>query len=236
MSILSAEAMPAPVQHDRVTGLAEGQPRYRLLIAEDQPENRLLLRWTLEPLGFDLREVVNGQEAVLFCEEWRPHLIFMDIRMPVMNGMEATKRIKATQAGQNTKIVAVTAHVLEEERKEILASGCDDFIRKPLEETEVFDALAKHLGVKFLYTKEKAAGAEEIIDLRASDPQELPPDLIRELLSAVELLDRKLCLEVVSRISGFDEKLTDHFRNMIEKLQYPEILKVLDNFDSKEIR
>jgi len=159
-----------------------------------------------------------------------------DLRHERSHASRPQPRIKATQAGQNTKIVAVTAHALEEERKEILASGCDDFIRKPLGKTEVFDALAKHLGVKFLYTKEKAAGAEELIDLRASDLQKLPPDLIRELLSAVELLDRKLCLEVVSRISGFDEKLTDHLRNMIEKLQYREILKVLDNFDSKEIR
>ena len=236
MSILSAEAMPAAAQRDRVTGLAEGQPRYRLLIAEDQPENRLLLRRTLEPLGFDLREAVNGQEAVAVCEEWHPHLIFMDIRMPVMNGMEATQRIKATEAGQSTKIVAVTAHALEEERKEILASGCDEFIRKPLRENEIFGALSKHLGVKFLYAEEKAAGAEEIIALQVTDLQKLPPGLIKELLSAVELLDRQVCLDVVSRISGFDEKLADRLRRMVENLQYHDILKILDSFDSEEIR
>jgi len=236
MHVLSAEAMPATVQHGRVTGLAEGQPHYRLLIAEDQPENRLLLRRTFEPLGFDLREAVNGQEAVACCEEWHPHLIFMDIRMPVMNGMEATQRIKATEAGQNTKIVAVTAHALEEERKEILASGCDDFIRKPLRGTEIFDALSKHLGVKFLYAEEKAAGAEEIIELQVTDLQKLPPDLIRDLLGAVELLDRPLCLDVINRISGFDEKLADRLHEMVGKLQYIEILKILDNFDSEEIR
>ena len=235
MSILSAKAMPAAIRRDRVTGLAGGQPRYRLLIAEDQPENRLLLRRTLEPLGFDLREAVNGREAVATCKEWRPHLIFMDIRMPVMNGMEATRRIKATQAGRNTKIVAVTAHALEEERQEILAAGCDEFIRKPLRENEIFDAIAKHLGVTFLYSEEKATDEGKDLELQTSDLQTLPPDLIRDLLSAVELLDRHLCLDAVSRVRVFNEKLAERLLGIVDNLQYTRLLKLLDNVDSKEI-
>jgi signal transduction histidine kinase/DNA-binding NarL/FixJ family response regulator len=236
VGIVSADAMPAAVQHKRVIGLAEGQPDYRLLIAEDQPENRLLLRRTLEPLGFDLREAVNGQDAVALFEEWRPQLIFMDIRMPVMDGMEATRRIKATEAGKNTKIVAVTAHALEEERREILASGCDEFIRKPLREDELFDVIAKHLKVTFLYSEEKVTEAEKSTELQPSDLKNLPPDLIKELLSAVELLDRQLCLDMVNRISRFDEKIADRLHNMIEKLQYRELLRILDNLDPKDGR
>ena len=98
-------------------GLAEGQPRYRLLIVEDQPENRLLLRSLLDPLGFELSEAVNGQEAVALFEQWHPDLIWMDIRMPVMDGLEAVRRIRATKAGADTKIIALTAHALEEERR-----------------------------------------------------------------------------------------------------------------------
>jgi len=129
------------LEHKRVTGLAEGQGRYRLLITEDHPENRLLLRKLLEPLGFDLREAVNGKEAVALFEQWRPHLVWMDIRMPrmpVMNGLEATRRIRESDAGAQTRIVALTAHALEEERREILEAGCDDFIRKPYRDTEIF--------------------------------------------------------------------------------------------------
>ena len=82
-------AEPEEPKHGRILGLAEGQPRYRLLIVEDQPENRLLLRRLLDPLGFELREAANGQEAVALFEQWHPDLIWMDIRMPVMDGLEA---------------------------------------------------------------------------------------------------------------------------------------------------
>jgi signal transduction histidine kinase/ActR/RegA family two-component response regulator len=145
---------------DRVIGVAPGQPRYRLLIAEDQPINRLLLFNILEPLDFELREADSGQTALIHFEQWQPHLIWMDIRMPVMDGLEAARRIKATEAGRRTKIIAVTAHALEEERTEILAAGCDDFIRKPYQVTEIFECLTKHLGVSYITAGETGVASD----------------------------------------------------------------------------
>jgi signal transduction histidine kinase/CheY-like chemotaxis protein len=235
MGIVPAEAfMPAKVLHHRVTGLAEGQRRCRLLIAEDQPENRLLLRCMLEPLGFELREAVNGQEAVAIFDTWRPDLIFMDIRMPVMSGIEATRRIKASTTGAATKIVAVTAHALDEERKEILDSGCDEFIRKPFQENDIFDALSRHIGVRFRHDQASAADAGETVALLASDLQCLPNDLIRKLRSAVELLDRAICLEVVNRIREIDEKHAELLHHMVVQFQYRELLTILDQVTIKE--
>lgn len=236
MRILSLESMPTAMPHEQVTGLAPGQPRYRLLIAEDQPENRLLLHRMLAPMGFDLREAENGREAVALFEQWHPHLTLMDIRMPVMNGMEATRRIRATETGRNTKIVAVTAHALEAERKEIIDSGCDEFIRKPLRENEVFEALAKHLGVKFVYGGEEAVQAEKPIEFQISDLQKLPPDLIRELLNAAELLDGERCLHVADWARKFDKKVADGLRSVVDNMEYPKLLKLLDKLDEKEIR
>ena len=117
VSVLPSVAEPEEPKRGRILGLAEGQPRYRLLIVEDQAENRLLLRSLLDPLGFELREAVNGKEAVALFEQWRPDLIWMDVRMPVMDGSEAVRRIRAAKAGADTKIIALTAHALEEERR-----------------------------------------------------------------------------------------------------------------------
>jgi len=231
-SMLSAPSEKAydESRYGRVRGLAEGQQRYRFLIAEDKLENRLLLRNLLEPLGFDLREAVNGQEAVKQFEQWRPHLIWMDIRMPVMNGLEATRCIRKNEASADTKIVALTAHALEEERIEIFEAGCDDFIRKPYRDTEIFAALTKQLGVRFLFADEEApATATEVGELDKEQLKKIPPDLIENLREAVVLLDDQRCLKVSGIISDHSHEMGERLRRMVEDLQYKKILATLDN-------
>lgn len=134
-----------------VVGLAPGQPTYRLLIVDDSEANRKLLVHLFKPLGFELREAVHGAEAVEAWQAWSPHLIWMDMRMPVMDGYEATRRIKATTRGQATVIIALTASALEEDKAVILSEGCDDYVRKPFREEDLFEALERHLGVTFQY-------------------------------------------------------------------------------------
>jgi CheY-like chemotaxis protein len=121
----------------QVIALEANQPRYRILIADDKWSNCQLLIKLLNPLGFELREASNGKEAVEIWDEWEPHLIWMDMRMPVMDGYEATKQIKATIKGQATTVIALTATSLEEERAIVLSAGCDDFIRKPFREADI---------------------------------------------------------------------------------------------------
>ncbi len=140
----------APKPRRRVIGAAPGQQRFRILIAEDRDSNRTLLMKMLEPLGLDVKGVRNGAECVATWETWEPHLIWMDMRMPVMDGYEATRRIKATAKGQATVIIAITASAFESDRKLILTEGCDDFVRKPFIEDEIFEKLEKHLGLRLL--------------------------------------------------------------------------------------
>ena len=118
----------------QVIALAPNQPDYKILVVDDKPINRQLLVRLLVPLGFEVREASNGQEAIVMWEAWQPHLIWMDMRMPVMDGYEATKYIKSTTQGNATAIIALTASVLEQERAIILSAGCDDFMRKPFKE------------------------------------------------------------------------------------------------------
>ena len=145
--------MDEPQGRQRVLGLEAGQPIYRLLIVEDMDANRLLLVKILQPLGFDLRQAVNGQQALEIWREWQPHLIFMDLRMPVMDGYEAIRRIRAASQGQHVLIVALTASIFEDERAVIAELGCDDFIRKPFRQRQIFKVLSLRLGVRFRYAE-----------------------------------------------------------------------------------
>jgi signal transduction histidine kinase/CheY-like chemotaxis protein len=145
----------------KVIGLAPEQPVYRILVAEDKLTNRLLLVKLLTSLGFEVREAENGQEAVAMWESWEPHLIWMDMRMPVMNGYEAAKHIKASLKGQATVIIALTASVFEEQRHAILSAGCDDFVRKPFQEENLLAKISEYLGVRYIYEEKDEVGSRK---------------------------------------------------------------------------
>jgi signal transduction histidine kinase/DNA-binding NarL/FixJ family response regulator len=226
VTALPSEVIPVDSRRGRVIGLAEGQPRYRLLIAEDQPDSRLLLRKILEPLGFDLREAVNGQEAVAIFEQWRPHLVWMDMRMPVMDGLEATRLIKSTDAGTHTMVVAITAHALEKERREIMATGCDDFIRKPYKNAEILDALSRNLGVRFICEEEITPSAATV-ELNAATLTDLPGELLKELKQALAQLDIGAVNCAIEEIRGHHPSLADALAAMARELQFARMLRMI---------
>jgi PAS domain S-box-containing protein len=142
----------------RVIGVEPGQENFRILIIENNHNNRRLLTTLLELVGFDVQTAKNGLEGVEQWRAWSPHFIWMDIRMPLMDGFEATRIIKQEMAeninSMQSIIVALTASAFEEERTKVLAQGCDDFLRKPFNEQEIFEILEKYLNVKFIYSKE----------------------------------------------------------------------------------
>jgi CheY-like chemotaxis protein len=225
VKVLPSETTPVATERGRVLGQAEGQPVYRLLIVEDQPENRLLLRQLLAPLDFDLREAVNGQEALELFEQWHPHLIFMDIRMPVMDGLQATQRIKESDSGKKTNIVALTAHALEEERKKILAAGCDDFIRKPYTYTDILDALTHHLGVSFIYEDDQTPTVE--VPLEANALAALPSELLHDLEHALTRIDLGAVNHSIEEIRPLNPSLTDALTPVIKDLQFGKVLQLI---------
>jgi len=229
--VLPSVVDPEQPTRGRVLGLAQGQPSYRLLIVEDQPDNRLLLRGLLEPLGFELREAANGQEAVTLFEQWHPDLIWMDIRMPVMDGLEAVRRIRATQAGATTKIIALTAHALEEEKRPILAAGCDDLVRKPFLEQELFDALARHLRLKFIYEKGSRQESAPAVPVPAPRPEQLdalPAQLRHDLRRAVIELDTARTQALIGQVTERDAPLGRALSTLAKQLDYTRILKLLE--------
>jgi CheY-like chemotaxis protein len=149
----------------------------------------------------------------------------MDIRMPVMDGLQATHRIKASEAGEQTHIVALTAHALEEERKEILAAGCDDFIRKPYTYPEILDALTRHLGVHFIYEEEAESSADASLDTAAL--ADLPDEQRRALEQALTRIDLKAVKSVIEAIRKHNPKLADALDTPANDLQFGHILQLV---------
>jgi PAS domain S-box-containing protein len=217
----------------RVVALEPNQPSYRLLIVDDKPLNRQLLVKLLSPLGFELREANNGKEAVDIFMEWEPHLIWMDMRMPVMDGYEATKQIKTTTGGQATAIVALTASVLEEERAVILSAGCDDFMRKPFREEDIFVAMGKHLGVRYIYedpTAVSAAGVEESSQevLTPEAFASLSPDWIAQFKQSISSVDMEAIASSITQIGTVNPSLAGKLQDCINNFEYDRILNIIE--------
>jgi len=100
-----------------------------ILVVEDQEDNRQILRDLLGSVGYELTEAENGEEAIAAVTKRRPDLILMDIQLPVMDGYEATRRIKANPATRHIPIIAVTSYALSGDEAKARAAGCDRTVR-----------------------------------------------------------------------------------------------------------
>ncbi|MEW6133754.1 MAG: ATP-binding protein [Pseudomonadota bacterium] len=209
-----------------ILGLAPGQPEYRILVVEDQRDNQLLLARLMETAGFRCRIAENGSQAVQMFREWQPHFIWMDRRMPVMDGLEATRQIRNLPGGKDVKIVAVTASAFQEQRAEMLAAGMDDFVRKPYRASEIYDCLMKHLGVRYLYEGAVAQEAEAA-ELTPAALAALPQDLRGELQAALESLESGRIAAALQKVGVHDDALQKTLARLIENFDYPAILKAL---------
>jgi signal transduction histidine kinase/DNA-binding NarL/FixJ family response regulator len=188
-------------REDRAVSLKPGQAPKRILVVDDNADNKVLLSGMLKEAGFEVREAINGEDAVEDFRSWSPHLICMDMRMPVMDGYEATRAIRDLPGGEEVKILAVTASVFEEQRDEILGAGCDGLVRKPIREVELFEAIGRLLGVEYLFedaAQDHTSG--EAHALTGEMLSDLPAELRDELRRAALALDRSAIAGIVERI------------------------------------
>jgi PAS domain S-box-containing protein len=231
VGIVDAEDVETKQSTRRVIALEPNQPRYRILIVDDKPLNRQLLIKLLSPLGFELKEACNGKEAIEIWDKWEPHLIWMDMRMPVMDGYKATKEIKATIKGQATAIIALTASVFEEERVVVLSAGCDDFLRKPFREEDIFAAMNKHIGVRFIY--------DELTIPASTQPQTvqealtpntlaaLPTELLANLENAASCSDMNKVDSYLDEIRHYNTPLADALTTLANDYEYGKIVSLI---------
>jgi PAS domain S-box-containing protein len=219
----------------RVMGIAPGQPTYRILIVDDQFENRLVLVKLLTPLGFEVAEAENGQASIDLASTWQPHLIFMDMRMPVMDGYEATRQIKAQRTSGKPAIIALTASAFEEERNLILHTGCDDFVAKPFREALLLAKIAEHTGVEFVYeststvpaltAKADVVAADLVTDV-AVFVHQMPLDWQQAVYQAASRGDDDTLLQLVTEIPEGDHPAAVTLIGWVNNFQFELILQL----------
>lgn len=223
------EVLPTATPSRQVVSLEAGQPRYRILIVEDKLENRRLLVELLAPIGFELQEAVNGQAAIGLWQSWSPDLIWMDLRMPVMNGFEATQQIKA--ANQPTPvIIALTGSAFEEDRLTALSVGFNDFVRKPFRTSVIFEKMAEHLGVRYVYADESDdddrpdTPSSPAHSLMPSDLSDLPIEWIDQLHQAALRINAKQISLLIEQIPESDDHLVKALTDLVDRFCFEEII------------
>jgi len=216
----------------RILGLAPGTPQYTIMIADDNGPSRKLLELLLKPVGFMVLHVKNGKEAVQMFRSARPDLILMDIRMPEVDGLEATRQIRLyeREQGGHVPIIALTAHAFEEERASILAGGCDDFIRKPFSEQEIFQVLARHLKLDYCHEEraDDAPSRRQVIDEKMIRMvRALPQELCAALHGAIESLDPDAMEDAVRKIQSHNGEVAELFARLLKNFQYEQLSEAL---------
>jgi PAS domain S-box-containing protein len=209
----------------RVTRLKPGQRNIDVLVVEDNADNRELLCHLLERVGFHVRTAGNGVEALAEFQKQCPDFVWMDMRMPLMDGYEATRRIRALPGGGEVKIAALTASAFRENRDDILAAGCDEMVAKPLDEQQIFETMARLLGVAFDYERAVAEGARTVATTTALPV--LPPELAAALRAAAESLDIEACRGLIERIEVIDADAAINLHALVSDFRFEELLRLL---------
>jgi CheY-like chemotaxis protein len=222
----SAKTIAAPAPN-RVIGLAPNQRTYRILVVDDRWENRQILIKLLTPIGFEVKEAENGQVAVTIWEQWQPDLIWMDMRMPIMNGYEATIQIRSQLKGQATTIIALTASTLEEERAIVLSTGCDDFVRKPFLEDIIFEKMSEYLGVQYIYeaiaTREPTTN-QPLAKFTAESLLVMPKKWLVQLEKSASQLDNIAIAQLLTQVPPEHFLITKEIEDHVNDFNFDRII------------
>lgn len=217
----------------RVVGIAPGQPNYSMLVVDDKWENRLMLVRMLQKIGFTVYQADNGKEAIEKWKKYKPDLLWMDMRMPVMDGYEATRAIRQEAQGEDSPtIIALTASAFEHERRKVIRAGCNDFMSKPFHENDLFEKITQHLGVTFVYEEDKEIPLEDTttklpkVTLKPSQISEETRDL---LIRAAESLSLNDVQRAVALIPEDLDPLKQHIYQLAQEFDFGAIIDLFND-------
>ena len=220
--------------HRRIAGIKPGTGPWRILVVDDQADSRKLLVKILTSVGFETCEASDGEEAVHAFEILQPHAILMDLRMPRMNGFESTRRIKLSERGRNTPIIAVTASTFEEDRQRALNGNMDDFVAKPFHDVEVLEILRAHLQLDYITTEDSRTPTPACLPMGMEGWQpaalsNAPTRLLEELRSATVAAEYDRALEIVSDLADTAPAAAEELRRLVRSYDYQGVIDRLGN-------
>jgi len=240
VGLVQGSGMEDSCDLDGAVCLAPGQPSYRILVVEDNPINRLLLVTLLKDIGVEVQESENGEVAIAAWQQWHPHLIFMDMHMPKMDGYEATQRIKQFHLNHSSSalppvppIIAITASAFSENREECLQVGCDNFVSKPFRREEILETLSHYLGAKYSYQETKnpairpsSQDKEPDCQLEADVLDFMPANWVQQFYNAVAQGSDTLALELLNSIPSEHSDLIETLTHLLENYQFDRLMEL----------
>jgi CheY-like chemotaxis protein len=214
-----------------VIGIDNHMNTIRILVVDDKEDNLKVVTNFLKLVGFETLEAVNGEDAISKFVSWNPHLILMDLRMPVMDGYEAIRRIKATSKGEQTPIIVMSASQFEEEKASLVLSDIQGYIRKPFRENELFETIGKVLGIDYRYVEELPAVAASLYltspEAVAEDIAKLPQELISQMREAVDIGDFYRLTDLLKAIESGNPELAKHLKNYANNFDHDYLQQVI---------
>lgn len=223
-------AKPRAIASRTIIGLEPGQSRYRILVVDDNPINRILLLQYLRCLDLEMQEASHGEAAVQIWQAWQPHVIFMDLRMPGLDGYGATRRIRTLEQEQaesdRTIIIGISATGIDDHQHLTQASGCDAFLPKPFTEASLFDLLQQHLSLRYRYSEQPSLDDHHpwTPDQLIASLCRLDPAVLIELDYALMLGDVVSIRQVVDAIKPDHADLAQALGRMVEQFDYEMLL------------
>ena len=216
----------------RVIGLDPSCAVRRVLVVDDEPENRVLLSSMLAEVGFETLEAAEGNEAVDCFKKWKPDVVLMDAQMPGLDGYEAIRTIRSMTAGKSVPIIAVSASAFDEDRRRMLDAGADEFLPKPIRIDTVYASIGTTAGAVYRYREDISADPDFArVNPSASELREsvasLPANIVNGIREATIDADFDRVISIVDRITEVDSSVTDSLRVMAEQYEAARIISLL---------
>jgi two-component system sensor histidine kinase/response regulator len=219
-----------------ILALAPGQPEVRTLIVDDNEENRRLMKEMLAPLGFPVKQARNGRESITVWQQWQPHLIWMDVRMPILDGYQAAERIQELCTNADglscPVIIAMSASSSAQESEVASRHKCHDFMRKPFKMPTMLKMIQAHLNVEFLFEDVEEEGTQAppgspSYPALAQTVTEVPQHQLDELEQAVLRIDIDKLQAILASMAEEHPAITVALKRWVDDYDFDRVLDLI---------